>query len=61
MNEQDLILSDLHVLARQIDLTIPADCMAGVAANTQLLRGYVDLICGMALPDTCIPAYEYRP
>nr|WP_152835500.1 AtzG-like protein [Acetobacter senegalensis] len=54
-------MSDLRVLARQIDLTIPADCMAGVAANTQLLRGYVDLICGMALPDTCIPAYEYRP
>ncbi|GAL98934.1 DUF4089 domain-containing protein [Acetobacter tropicalis] len=61
MSEQDHIANDLQVLARQIDLTIPADCVAGVAANTQLLRGYVNLICGMTLPDTCPPAYEYRP
>jgi Protein of unknown function (DUF4089) len=48
-------------IAREIGLTIAEPCVPGVLANRALLRGYADLIHGFALPDTCEPAFDYRP
>lgn len=61
MSENDTTSARLEATAACLDLTIPEACLPGVVANTQLLQGYVDLICGMTLPDTCLPAYEYSP
>ncbi|ACI50018.1 conserved hypothetical protein [Gluconacetobacter diazotrophicus PA1 5] len=47
--------------AREVGLTIADVCMPGVLANRALLRRYADLVHGFALPDTCEPAFEYRP
>ncbi|GBQ30923.1 DUF4089 domain-containing protein [Gluconacetobacter sacchari] len=47
--------------ARDVGLTIDASCLPGVVANRVLLRRYAALVHGFALPDTCEPAFEYRP
>ncbi|MBB2204487.1 DUF4089 domain-containing protein [Gluconacetobacter takamatsuzukensis] len=47
--------------ARDIGLGVDASCLPGVVANRALLRRYADLVHGFALPDTCEPAFEYRP
>lgn len=61
MHEQDKTLARLDALAESLGMVIPDACRPGVLANTQLLQNYIDLICGMPLPDTCPPAYEYQP
>ncbi|MFT9025327.1 DUF4089 domain-containing protein [Acetobacter indonesiensis] len=61
MSENEMTVKDIMVIARQIGLSIPEQSVAGVLSNSQLLRGYCDLICSMDLPDDCLPAYEYRP
>lgn len=47
--------------ARDIGLSVGGACLPGVVANRALLRRYADLVHGFALPDTCEPAFEYRP
>lgn len=47
--------------ARDIGLSVDKSCLPGVVANRSLLRRYADLVHGFALPDTCEPAFEYRP
>ena len=61
MSEKDKTIARLEATAACLDLVIPEACLPGVVANTQLLQGYVDLICGMELPDNCLTACEYRP
>ncbi|GBR11096.1 DUF4089 domain-containing protein [Acetobacter oeni] len=52
---------DVAVLARQVDLVIPDDCLPGVIFNIETLRGYVALVDGLVLPDDCEPAFGYVP
>ncbi|MCH4090472.1 DUF4089 domain-containing protein [Acetobacter sp.] len=59
--DTDQEADELLAEARKIGLTIPEACMPGVAANTRLLRSYIDLVLELDLPDDCHPAYEYTP
>ncbi|GBR12773.1 hypothetical protein GLI01_11570 [Gluconacetobacter liquefaciens] len=66
MSEQDgdsFVPEEAIVIAtaRDIGLSVDGSCLPGVVANRALLRRYADLVHGFALPDTCEPAYEYRP
>ncbi|NVN11957.1 MULTISPECIES: DUF4089 domain-containing protein [Nguyenibacter] len=47
--------------ARDIGLTIADGFMPGVLANRALLQTYARLLHEFPLPDSCEPAFEYRP